>query len=153
MPDYPPLSTRVIGETESALGALLVPLLAETGLSFLQWAVLAVTTAARTAGEGAEGRTRDQLADEIASARKVDPADVAAAVADLEAAGALTVGTDGTVTLTEAGRASHARLLGRLDEITGYLFDLPAEDLAVAGRVLSIVTARANNVLAGYGMP
>jgi DNA-binding MarR family transcriptional regulator len=153
MPDYPPLSTRVIGETESALGALLVPLLAEAGLSFLQWVVLSLTTGASTAGPGAPASTREQLIDRIANARKVDPADVAAAVSDLEAAAALRCAADGTVTLTEAGRASHARLLGRLDEITSYLFDLPAEDLAVAGRVLATVTARANSVLAGQGMP
>ena len=152
MPDYPPLSTRVIGETESALGALLVPLLAEAGLSFLQWVVLSVTTAASTADQGAPAIAGQQLVNRIANARKADPADVAAAVSDLEAAEALTRGADGTVTLTEAGRASHARLLGRLDEITGYLFDLPAEDLAVAGRVLATVTARANSVLAGQGM-
>ena len=153
MPDYPPLSTRVIGETESALGALLAPLLAEAGLSFLQWAVLAVTTAASAAGQGAPASTRERLIDQIANARKVDPADVAAAVAGLETSAALRRGADGTMTLTEAGRASHARLLGRLDAITGYLFDLPAEDLAVAGRVLATVTARANSVLAGQGMP
>jgi len=36
-------------------------------------------------------------------------------------------------------------------EITAGLFDFPAEELAAAGRVLSIVTARANAVLAGQG--
>jgi hypothetical protein len=36
MPDYPPLSTQVIGQTESALGALLEPLLARTGITFHQ---------------------------------------------------------------------------------------------------------------------
>jgi hypothetical protein len=39
VPDYPPLSSRLVGETESALGALLAPLLAEAGLTFLQWVV------------------------------------------------------------------------------------------------------------------
>ena len=149
MNDYPPLSTKVIGETESALGALLTPLLAEAGLDFLQWVALSVTTAASGAGQGISGITADQLAGRIANSRKVDPADAAAAVASLEAEGALAAGADGTLTLTEAGRASHARLQGRLAQITGYLFDLPAEDLTIAGRVLGTVTARANSVLAG----
>lgn len=37
-----PLNPRVIGQTESALGALLGPVLADTGTSFEQWVVLAV---------------------------------------------------------------------------------------------------------------
>jgi hypothetical protein len=45
MPDYPPLSTQVIGQAESALGALLEPLLAGTGITFHQWLVLTVTAA------------------------------------------------------------------------------------------------------------
>jgi hypothetical protein len=35
--------------------------------------------------------------------------------------------------------------------ITNYVFDLPAEDLAAAGRVLATVSARANTVLANAG--
>jgi hypothetical protein len=146
MPDYPPLSTKVIGETESALGALLTPLLAEARLSFLEWVALALTTAAGAAGQAL---TRDRLIARIADSRKADPADVSAAIAGLESAGALTAAGGGAVTLTEAGRASHAGLQGRLAEITGYLFDLPEGDLAVAGRVLATITARANSVLAG----
>ena len=42
MTDYPQLSTRLIGETESALGALLAPLLAEAELTFIQWVVLSL---------------------------------------------------------------------------------------------------------------
>jgi hypothetical protein len=41
------------------------------------------------------------------------------------------------------------RIRGALEEITARLFDFPAEDLATAGRVLTIVTARANTLLAG----
>jgi hypothetical protein len=36
MPDYPPLSTQVIGQAESALGALLDTLLDETAITFGQ---------------------------------------------------------------------------------------------------------------------
>ena len=36
------------------------------------------------------------------------------------------------------------RIRGALEEITARLFDFPAEDLATAGRVLAILTARAN---------
>ena len=151
MPDQPLLSTRVIGETESALGALLTPLLTEAGLDFLQWVVLSVASAGgEPAGPAGPGITRDQLVTQVANARKVTAADVTAAAGALVAMGALAA-DGGQLTLTDAGRAAQTRIRGRLAGITGYLFDFPAEDLIVAGRVLATVTARANTVLAGGG--
>jgi DNA-binding MarR family transcriptional regulator len=147
VPDYPQLSTRLIGETESALGALLAPLLAEADMTFLQWVVLSLTAAG---GGTSPGIARDQLIDRIANARKVHAADVSAAITELEDAAALVV-TAGQVTLTDLGRASHGRVLARVEEITNYVFDLRAEDLAAAGRVLATVSARANTVLANAG--
>jgi DNA-binding MarR family transcriptional regulator len=141
MPGYPPLSTQVIGQAESALGALLEPLLARTGLTFRQWLVLTVTAAS---GAGID---RGQLIARISSARKADGATVEAAIAELAAAKLVTA--DGLVTLTDAGQARYHSIRGALEEITSRLFDFPAEDLATAGRVLSIVTSRANAVLAG----
>jgi hypothetical protein len=141
MPDYPPLSTQVIGQAESALGALLEPLLARTGITFQQWLVLTVTAASGASIE------RGQLVARISSARKVDGATVEAAIAELAATGAVTA--DGPLTLTDAGQARYQSIRGALEEITSRLFDFPAEDLATAGRVLSIVTSRANAVLAG----
>jgi DNA-binding MarR family transcriptional regulator len=147
VPDYPQLSTRLVGETESALGALLAPLLAEAEMTFLQWVVLSLTA---TGGASSSGIGRDQLIDRIANARKVDAAEVSAAITELEDAEAL-VTTAGYVTLTDLGRASFNRVRARVDEVTDYVFDLPAEDLAAAGRILSTVSARANSVLAGKG--
>ena len=147
MPDYPPLSTRLIGETESALGALLAPLLAEAELTFIQWVVLSLATAG---GANSPGIGRDQLINGITKARKVDPADVSAAITERENAAAL-VTADGRVTLTDLGQASFSRVRARVEEITDYVFDLPAEDLAAAGRVLATVRARANSVLADIG--
>lgn len=46
--------------------------------------------------------------------------------------------------LTDPGQARFHQIRTALDEVTGRLFaELPAEDLANAGRVLAIVTARA----------
>jgi DNA-binding MarR family transcriptional regulator len=142
MPDYPLLSTRVIGEAESALGALLAPLLAEAELTFLQWVALSLTTANAATGIG-----RDQLVDLIASARKVEKADASAAVSELERAAALVV-AGGQVSLTDAGQTRYGQVRARIQEITERIFDLPGEDLAVAGRVLAVITTRANDVLA-----
>ena len=143
MGTYPPLNTQVIGKTESALGALLAPVLAEAGLTFPQWLVL--VTAAASHASGTVGR--DQLVAAIADARKADPAEVEAAIGALVAAGALEAG-GAQVRLTDSGRASHRQVRARLEEITARLFDFPAEDLAVAGRVLGTITERANAVLA-----
>jgi hypothetical protein len=147
VPDYPQLSTRLVGETESALGALLAPLLAEAEMTFLQWVVLSLTA---PGGASSPGMDRDQLIDRITNIRKVDSADVTAAITELENAQAL-VTAGGQVTLTDLGRASFNRVRARVDEVTDYVFDLPAEDLAAAGRILSTVSARANSVLAGKG--
>jgi hypothetical protein len=141
MPDYPPLSTQVIGQAESALGALLEPLLAEGEITFHQWLVLTVTAA------GGGSIDRGQLVARISGARKVDAAAIEAAIAELATAGL--VAAEGAVAFTDAGREAHQRIRGAVEEITASLFDFPSEDLAVAGRVLSILTARANALLAG----
>ena len=141
MPDYPPLSTQVIGQAESALGALLEPLLAGTGITFHQWLVLTVTAASGASID------RGQLIARISNARKLDGATVESAITELTAAGLVTV--DGPVTLTDAGRTGYLSIRGALEEITAGLFDFPPEDLATAGRILSIVTSRANALLAG----
>jgi len=54
-----------------------------------------------------------------------------------------------TVRVTDAGRQLHARIRSVVVEITDRMWgDLPAEDLAAAGRVLTIVLERANAELA-----
>jgi len=140
MQTYPPLSTQVIGQAESALGALLDPLLSRTGTTFHQWLVLTVTAA--SGGD----IDHDQLVARVSGARKIDGVEVEASIAGLDAAG-LAEGTS-RVILTAAGLARFAEIRGALEEITARLFDFPAEDLAAAGRVLAILTERANAELA-----
>ena len=56
--------------------------------------------------------------------------------------------------LTASGRARYQGMRAVLEAITTRPFDgIPAGDLAVAGRVLGIVTARANAELAGGPPP
>jgi DNA-binding MarR family transcriptional regulator len=140
MPAYPTLSTQVIGQAESALGAILGPILTQTQTSFEEWLVLTVTTA--SGGE----IDQDQLAGRISGARKIDPEVVRAAIRSLADAG-LVAGSP-QLHLTEAGKERFQQIRGRIDTVNAQLFgDLPAEDLETAGRVLSIVTARASAVL------
>jgi hypothetical protein len=140
MQAYPSLNTQVIGQAERALGALLDPILAGIGTTFTQWLVLTVTTAA---GGDAD---RGQLVARISAARKLDGAEVESAISELHALGMLQ-GT-ATVSLTARGQARHGQIRRAIDELSARLFDFPAADLATAGRVLSIVTARANAELA-----
>ncbi len=142
MSTYPVLSTQVIGQAESALGAISGPLLARTGTTFDQWLVLTVTAASGAAID------RGQLIDRITGARKIDAQLVETAISELTSAGLIL--DRSRVGLTEAGQARHREIRAALNEITARLFgDFPPEDLATAGRVLTIVTARANAELAG----
>ena len=146
MSTYPVLSTQVIGQAESALGAISGPLLARTGTTFDQWLVLTVTAASGAAID------RGQLIDRITGARKIDAQLVEIAISELTSAGLIL--DRSRVGLTEAGQARHREIRAALNEVTARLFgDFPPEDLATAGRVLTIVTARADAELAGPELP
>lgn len=139
MPDYPPVSPQVIGETETALSGLLAPLLAAAGLTFPQWVVLALAA-------GTPGIAQDQLTATVTEIRKLAPAEAARVTAELAEAGALSL-SDGQVTVAPPGQAVYDQVRGQVAEITTALFDFPDDDLATAGRVLAVITARANAVL------
>jgi hypothetical protein len=138
---HQPLNPQVIGQAETALGALLGPILTEAGCTFQQWVILALIKA------GGSPADRPQLVARVIDARKFAAADVEAAIARLTADGVLS-SAPGTVGLTDAGQDLHRRVRARINEVTSGLFDFPAEDLATAGRVLAIVTDRANAFLA-----
>jgi DNA-binding GntR family transcriptional regulator len=83
---------------------------------------------------------------------KIDDSAVRATIAELTASKLLEArpGDGARFALTEAGQARYRQIRTALDGITARLYgDLPAEDLATAGRVLAIVTARADAELAG----
>jgi DNA-binding MarR family transcriptional regulator len=141
----PTFSTPVIGQTEKALNAILARELAGTGVTEPQWVTLTLTLMS--------GGTVDQneLVGRVAGALKVSDADAQAQIAELAAAKLLRVpeGERSTVSVTDAGRDLHGQIRTTVTEITQRLWgDLPAEDLATAGRVLSTVLARANAELA-----
>ena len=145
MPTYPSLNPQVIGQAESALGAILDPLLARTGTTFNQWLVLTVSAASGAAID------RGQLLTRITGARKIDDPAVLTAIAELTSAELVQAlpGEGSRIGLTEAGQARYRSIRTALGEVTSRLFGgLPAEDLATAGRVLSTVLARANAELA-----
>jgi DNA-binding MarR family transcriptional regulator len=105
--------------------------------------VLTVTAASGSAID------RDQLIARITGARKIDADQVEATISELAAAGLVLPGDETRVGLSEAGQARYHEIRAALDDVTARLFGgFPREDLATAGRVLAIVTVRANAELA-----
>lgn len=145
MSTHPALTPQVIGQAEKTMNAILDRLLAGPGLTEAQWITLTLTAG----GAGAAGRGR--VVAEVAHSLKVDEAQAAAHVASL-AAGQLVhdPGDGGPVRLTADGEQVYRQIRAEVAQVTERLWgDLPAGDLATAGRVLSIITDRANAELAG----
>jgi DNA-binding MarR family transcriptional regulator len=127
------------------LNAILARQLAGTGLTEPQWITLTLTAA----GNGSIDRS--QLAGRLVGALKVSEADAQARITELATAHLLRApgGEGSLVRLTDAGQQLFDGIRAAIAQITRRLWgDLPAEDLVTAGRVLSIVTARANAELA-----
>jgi len=135
-------STALVGQTETAFGAILDRQLAATGLSAPQWITL---TVALSAGETVE---RDRLVRRVAGARKLNESEVQAYIDDLAAKDLLRAPDEKHLAVTDAGRRLHGQIISAVADITERLWgDLAADDLATAGRVLSAVLARANHEL------
>jgi DNA-binding MarR family transcriptional regulator len=146
MSPTPSFSPQVIGQTEKALNAILEKLLAGTGLTEPQWVTLTLTVMSGGAVD------RDQLIGRVAGVLKVSETQAQARIAELANARLVQAPKDerAPVSLTDAGCELHARISAAATEVTQRLWgDLPADDLATAGRVLSAVAARADAELAG----
>jgi DNA-binding MarR family transcriptional regulator len=141
----PTFSAQLLGQTENAANAILDRLLAEPGLTEPQWVTLTITVM------GGGTLDRDQLVERVTGALKVSEAEAQALITELAGAQLLQVPDDerAPVKLTDLGQQLHTRIRDEVTQITQRLWgDLPAEDLATAGRILSTVLARANAELA-----
>jgi DNA-binding MarR family transcriptional regulator len=148
MTTTPSLNPQVLGQAENAHRGLLDRILAETGTTYHHWVALAVTSVS--------GATihRRQLAERMTRALRIDEATALEAIDQLNAAELLDAPGDENprIQLTDAGRERHRQIRTAIDEIIAHVYKhIPAEDLATAGRVLTLVTARANDELAGSG--
>jgi hypothetical protein len=140
----PAFGTALIGQTEKALNAILDRQLAGTGITEPQWVTLTLTMVSGGAIDRAE------LIRRVGGATQASPAAVAERITELTAAGFLRDGDDGRVQVTGEGQTRWTQIRTAIGPITQRLWgDLPAEDLAAAGRVLGIVLDRANAVLVG----
>ena len=140
-----PFGTQIIGQTEKALNAILDRQLAGTGLTEPQWVSLTIAVMSGGSIEHAAYINR------LAGVLKVDEAEAQARIDELAGAKLIEMPqTDRSpVTVTEAGAQLHARIRAAIAQITERLWgDLPADELATAGRVLSVVLERADADLA-----
>jgi DNA-binding MarR family transcriptional regulator len=135
------LTTRTIGETESALNGLLTMVLGDTGLDELQWVALRLLTMMPPPVKAVA------LAAQLGSSKKVDGAAVTAALGDLEERGL--IDTDGdTVATTPEGAKLFNELNGQVGKFVEHMWDgLDGADLATAAKVLTTITQRANALL------
>jgi hypothetical protein len=133
------LNGQIIGEAERTTRAVLDRLLDRTGTDFHGWVALNVIAA------GGDQATRSAAVSQLTRGLRIDEAVAQSTVDGLVATGLL----EGDLMLTEAGSRRHAEIRQGIADITARVYgDLPADDLQVAARVLTTITARAQAELA-----
>jgi hypothetical protein len=145
MSPSPTFSAQLLGQTEKAANAILDRLLSQPGLTEHQWITLNLTVLNRG------GVDADQLTEQVANALRISKAEAHARITELVTAQLLDVPDDkrAPVKLTDAGAQLHTRIRATVTQVSERLWgDLPATDLATAGRVLSTILERANAELA-----
>ncbi|MFJ8106024.1 MarR family transcriptional regulator [Streptomyces sp. NPDC096132] len=140
-----PVDGRAIGLAHFASRAVLEHVLARHGATFAQQATLRAAVVADGPLE------RDALIAQVAGSLKSDTASVRVIVGELLDRGLLAA-EGPRVRATDAGRELFALVGAETGEISARMYaGIPAEDLAVAGRVLALVTERADAELASFG--
>ena len=137
-----PADARMLGLAHYAARAVLESVLTRHGLGFQQQIVL------RPVALAAGPVDRDRLAADTVAALKTGEDSVQNTIDELITAGLL--GADASdVRITDAGRELFERITKETSAASARIWgDLPEEDLLAAGRVLSLVTERANAELA-----
>ncbi|MEU3605090.1 MarR family transcriptional regulator [Streptomyces sp. NPDC035033] len=138
----PAADSRLLGLAHYAARGVLEHVLARHGVTFPQQIAL------RAAVTADAPRTPDELVAQVRATLKADPADVRAALDALRAK-ELLVADGPHLVPTEAGRALLTAVAAEVAPLTARVWGgIPAEDLAAAGRVLALVTERADRELA-----
>ncbi|MFI7498437.1 MarR family transcriptional regulator [Streptomyces sp. NPDC049687] len=142
MTTAPTVDGRAIGLAHYAGRSVLEHVLTRHGATFARH----ITLRAAVVADGPV--TADALVAEVVGALKTDPAAVRVTVEELLAEELLSA--DGPLLRpTEAGRQLLAVVGAETGEISARIYaGIPAEDLAAGGRVLTLVTERANAELA-----
>ncbi|MER6738806.1 MarR family transcriptional regulator [Streptomyces puniciscabiei] len=138
----PVADARALGLAHYAARGVLEHVLSRHGITFQQQVVL------RAAVTADAPQTPDDLITQVRGSLKADPADIRATLDELLARQLLNA--DGAhLRPTDAGRELLAAVGAETAPVTARIWGgIPAEDLAAAGRVLALVTERANTELA-----
>ncbi|MET9896531.1 MarR family winged helix-turn-helix transcriptional regulator [Streptomyces sp. NPDC006465] len=140
----PPVNGQVIGLAHYASRAALERVLARSGTTFEQ------SVALRAVSDNGGTVERDRLVGRLTGALKIEEPAARRTVDAMTALKLLDEPTAGQVSLTDAGRELFESIRTAGNEIAARLYaGIPAEDLATAGRVLTLVTERADAELAG----
>ncbi|MFJ7326275.1 MarR family transcriptional regulator [Streptomyces cyaneofuscatus] len=135
-------TARELGLAHYAARGVLENVLARHGATFAQQIAL------RAAITADAPQTPDDLAARVGESLKADPVGIRPVLDELRAKGLLVA--DGEhLRPTDAGRELFAAVAAEAAPISARIWGgIPAEDLAAAGRVLALVTERANAELA-----
>jgi len=140
----PPVNGQVIGLAHYASRALLETVLARAGSDFNQ------SVALRAVSDDGGTVERAWLVGRLTGALKIDEAAARETVDEMTARTLLEEPTGAQVLLTDSGRELFEAIRTAGNAIAARLYaGIPAEDLATAGRVLTLVTERANAELTG----
>ncbi|AKN74094.1 MULTISPECIES: winged helix DNA-binding protein [Streptomyces] len=139
---------RTIALAHYAGRAVLEHVLAPHGISFLQSVTLRLAAIADGAVE------RAAVVDGVVGAVKIPESEALRAIDGLTAAGLLAPEGPSALRITEAGRELYATTTAETAVISARLYaGISEEDRAVAGRVLTLVTERADAELAALRRP
>jgi hypothetical protein len=143
----PPLTGQDIGRAHYATRAVLTTRMGWSDADFTAWVALNQLDLTGPELTGAD------LVDAVVAGLRVQPAVAREAVAHLQRSGLVDAGSGGPadrIAITPAGAEQVREVRAVVGSITQRLYGgLPADDLAVARRVLAEVTARAEAELAG----
>ncbi|WP_329285833.1 MarR family winged helix-turn-helix transcriptional regulator [Streptomyces sp. NBC_00691] len=141
----PRANGRVLALAHHAGRVLLEGVLTRHGITFHQSVTLrAVAVAGESVG-------RDELVGDVTGSLKTDASVVTGVIEELTAAKLLEAdpAEADRVRLTDAGRTSYETTTAESAEIAARLYEgIPDEDLVITGRVLTLITDRANAELA-----
>jgi DNA-binding MarR family transcriptional regulator len=141
----PTVNGRVIALAHYAGRAVLERVLARTGNTFYQSVTLRVVAIADSPVE------RERVVADVTGSLKIEESAVQTTIDELVAAKLVEeVPSEGSrLRLTPVGRELYERVTAETNVISARIYaGIPAEDLATAGRVLDLVTERANAELA-----
>ncbi|MFF7393548.1 winged helix DNA-binding protein [Streptomyces scabiei] len=141
----PVLTSRVVGLAHYAARGVLEKVLARHGLTFQQ------SLALRAVAGADEPLDREALVDQVVDSLKAEKAEIRVMVEESVAAGLLEAdpARPSRLRITDAGQEAHSRSVAETAPISARIYaDIPAEELAAAGRTLTLITERANAELA-----